>query len=675
MNARDRVNILLVDDQPSKLLTYEAILNTLGENLIKAASGKEALELLLKHEITVVLMDVNMPELDGIELAKIIREHPRFREVAIIFVSAVHLTDLDRLRGYEAGAVDYVSVPVVPEILRAKVAVFVELYRKRREWEQLNSELELRVAERTAELEAAAERLRASEERFRFVAETVPSIVWAAGPDARLTYANRRWAEYCGPATSESLASWPDSALHPDDKERVVAERDRKLQLGEAFDIDARIRRHDGAYRWFVTRAVPRRNENLEVLGWFGITTDVHDQIELSEKLREADRRKDDFLALLAHELRNPLAPLRNAVEIMRLKLFDSDPDLARCRNVIERQVNQLTRLVDDLLDVSRITRGKIKLQMSPLDLAAVVADAVEMSRPLIDARKHELVVQLPETSLTVRGDLVRLTQVIANLLNNAAKYQDDGGRIVLSVTRDGDDATIHVVDHGVGIAAQTLPTVFELFSQVETSVSRAEGGLGIGLSLVRSIVEMHGGSVSATSAGIGSGSQFTVRLRCKEPDLVAVTVSDAMAAPHVAPSGFEILVVDDNQDGAESLAMLLRAKGYSTTLAHDGASALAAASERRPDAILLDIGLPGADGYHICQELRKRGFTKTLIVAVTGYGQDRDRQRSVEAGFDAHLVKPVSLNALLKILSTVRPRSDSGSGRDSVRSIEVAAM
>src|ERR1041385_7103205 len=369
MSHNDKVNILLVDDQPGKLLSYEAILADLGENLIKASSGREALELLLKNDITVVLIDVSMPELDGFELAEIIRGHPRYQKTAIIFVSAVHLTDSDRLMGYERGAVDYVSVPIVPELLRAKVSVFAELYRKRREAEELTRDLEQRVTERTAALEAAIAR-----------------------------------------------------------------------------------------------------------------------QTELADQLRIADRRKDEFLALLAHELRNPLAPLRNAINILQLKESD-DPDVLWCQGVIERQSVQLTRLVDDLLDVSRITLGKIKLRLQPLELASVVARAVETSRPLIDAHRHELIVTLPDGPIRVEGDRARLTQVIANLLNNAAKYQNDGGTIALTVEREASAAVITVRDRGIGISTDMLQEIFELFTQGERTLDRAQGGLGIGLSLVKTVV------------------------------------------------------------------------------------------------------------------------------------------------------------------------------------------
>ena len=538
MSMDDRVNILLVDDQPSKLLSYEAILSDLGENLIKANSGREALDHLLRNDITVVLMDVSMPELDGFELAEIIRQHPRYQKTAIIFVSAVHLSDLDRLKGYESGAVDYVSVPVVPELLRAKVSVFTELYRKTRDSERLTRELERRVAERTAELEEA-----------------------------------------------------------------------------------------------------------------------VTKQIQMAEQLRENDRRKDEFLALLAHELRNPLAPVRNALSILQVK-GSADPDAAWCRDVIERQLKQLTRLVDDLLDVSRITKGKIKLRLERFDLRAVIADAVETSRPLIDAHGHELSVTLPDGPIPVEGDMTRLTQVVANILNNAAKYQNNHGRVELTVTQESGQAVITVRDRGVGIPPEMLSRVFELFAQGERAPDRAQGGLGIGLSLVKNLVELHGGKVEAASDGIGRGSEFTVRIPSLADQPADHTPDQPAKHAPVAVPPRRILVVDDSLDAAESLARLLRLGGHEVRVAHDGRRALEIAHTEQPEVLLLDIGLPGMDGYELCRRVRQQGLGDALIIAMTGYGQERDRRRSKEAGFDTHTVKPVDYAEIMKLLAS---RSNGG--------------
>jgi signal transduction histidine kinase len=532
MTTVEPVKILLVDDQPGKLLSYEAILSPLGEQLIKTGSAREALSELLRNDVAVVLVDVSMPEMDGFELAELIRQHPRYEKTAIIFVSAVHLSDLDRLKGYESGAVDYVSVPVVPQLLRAKVRIFAELYRKTLEAERLNHDLEGRVAERTSELESA-----------------------------------------------------------------------------------------------------------------------IQKQTELSDRLQEADRRKDEFLALLAHELRNPLAPVRNAVEIMRLKNL-GDPELSWCRDVIERQTNQLARLVDDLLDVSRITLGKIRLRLEAICLKDVVAGAVETSRPAIDARRHALTITIPEQPLRIHGDLARLTQVVANLLNNAARYQAEGGKIELRAARQGPNATITVLDEGVGLSPEHMPRLFQLFSQGERSADSGHGGLGIGLSLVKTLVELHGGSVSASSDGPGRGSRFEVHLPVLEEERMPGIVK-AVAGGRGTPQ--RVLVVDDSLDSADSLATLLRMSGHEVFVAHDGEAALHLCATRNPSVVLLDIGLPGMDGYEICRRIRKLGLADALIIAMTGYGQARDRRRSSEAGFDEHTVKPVEVEELTRLISSVR--------------------
>ena len=530
MTAIDPVKILLVDDQPGKLLSYEAILSPLGETLIMTGSAREALSELLRQDIAVVLVDVSMPEMDGYELAELIRQHPRYEKTAIIFVSAVHLSDLDRLKGYESGAVDYVSVPVVPQLLRAKVRIFAELYRKTVEAERLHRELEERVARRTSQLETSTAR-----------------------------------------------------------------------------------------------------------------------QVELSNRLREADRRKDEFLALLAHELRNPLAPVRNALEIMRLKGL-TDPDLTWCREVIERQTVQLTRLVDDLLDVSRITMGKIRLRVESVTIDQVVAGAVETSRPIIDARRHRLSISMPEGPVRVQGDLARLTQVLANLLNNAAKYQAEGGTIELTVTRDREDVVISVRDAGIGLAAGATPKLFRLFSQGERSADAAHGGLGIGLSLVKNLVELHHGSVTAQSDGVGQGSTFVVRLPVEQEDPAEKAPPEASGVLPIAPR--RILVVDDSRDAAESLARLLRIGGHEVLVAHDGEEALELSAATHPSVVLLDIGLPGMDGYEVCRRVRQQGLADAVIIAMTGYGQERDRRRSSEAGFDDHTVKPVEIGELTRLIA-----------------------
>jgi signal transduction histidine kinase len=382
-----------------------------------------------------------------------------------------------------------------------------------------------------------------------------------------------------------------------------------------------------------------------------------------AEELGEADRRKDEFLAMLAHELRNPLAPIRNAVEVLKM-IGPPDARLQRAREMIDRQVKHLARLVDDLLDVSRITTGKVQLRTGPVDLAVVIARAVETSRPLIDSRRHELAVRLPPEALVVEADPIRLAQVVSNLLNNAAKYAEEGGHIELTVGAGRGEAVVRVRDDGMGIAADLLPRVFDLFTQGDRSLARSEGGLGIGLTLVRSLVELHGGRVEGHSEGPGRGSEFVVRLPLKQLQMedcrskIEKTIETASGASNRQPAiGYRqskrVLVVDDNADAAESLAMLLRAEGHEVRTAYDGPAALEAAAVIRPEAVLLDIGLPRMDGYEVARRLRRDvGLKEALLVAVTGYGQEEDRRRVEQAGFDAYLVKPADLAALRELLA-----------------------
>ncbi len=370
------------------------------------------------------------------------------------------------------------------------------------------------------------------------------------------------------------------------------------------------------------------------------------------KQLADADQRKDEFLAMLAHELRNPLAPIRNAVQLLRLKGTTAE-ELPFARDVIDRQLQHMTRLVDDLLDVSRITRGKVVLEKEAVDLATVVERAVEVSRPLIDARKHQLTVHLPPGRILVEADSVRLSQVIANLLNNAAKYTEEGGRIDLVVDKSEADAVIRVRDTGIGIEPSMLSSVFDLFTQAQGSVSRAEGGLGIGLSLVRTLVQMHGGTVTAFSAGLGRGSEFAVRLPLLKETATALS-EQARALPRKDP-GRRILVVDDNVDAAVSLALVLRAFGHDVRTAHDGPAALEEARAHRPEIVLLDIGLPRMSGLEVARRMRgDLALHDVLLVALTGYGQDEDRQRSMQAGFNGHMIKPVDFDTLQSFIARI---------------------
>jgi CheY-like chemotaxis protein len=392
--------------------------------------------------------------------------------------------------------------------------------------------------------------------------------------------------------------------------------------------------------------------------GWVAVVIDVDDRKRIEETLREADRRKDRFLSMLAHELRNPLAGVQNSLQLMQMRGTD-DPLVRQAQEIAQRQTGLLARLVDDLVDVARVTSDKITLRKEPLELAQVITHAAEAARPLLDARGHELSVQLPAEPLHLLADPARLGQILTNLLNNAAKYTDPGGRVTLSAERAGGEVVLRVRDTGVGISAELVPKVFDLFVQADTSLDRSQGGLGIGLTLVKKLAELHGGNVTASSPGPGRGSEFAVCL----PALPALppragTAEPASDTKSGSGNGRRVLVVDDNFDGAESLAMMLRLWGYAVRVAHDGPSALAVAEEWLPEAVLCDIGLPGMDGYEVARRLlRLQGMGAGLLVAVSGYGEQEHQRQARAAGFALHLVKPVLADALLDVLGQLEPR------------------
>jgi PAS domain S-box-containing protein len=414
----------------------------------------------------------------------------------------------------------------------------------------------------------------------------------------------------------------------------------------------------DGSVRPIEDSAAPIKDEKGRTLGVVLVFRDATEKRRIENEIREADRNKDEFLAMLAHELRNPLAPLHNALQILRMRGVDA-ATAERARAMMERQVQHMVRLVDDLLDVSRIMRGKIELHKEPVDVATIIARAVETAQPAIDALGHALEISLPKEPVLVEGDLMRLAQVVSNLLNNAAKYTEQRGRIWLSAERQGEELVLRVRDSGVGISPEFLPRIFDLFVQAEHGVARAQGGLGIGLTLVRRVVEMHGGRVTATSAGKGKGSEFIVRLPALSkggaPRAGAGQEGGGETSPGPSFPCHRILVVDDSTDAADSLATLLRLQGQNVQVAYDGPAALAAAEGFRPELVFLDIGMPGMDGYEVARRLRRQPENeKTLLVALTGWGQKEDRQRSKEAGFDHHLTKPAGAQTLRELLGNL---------------------
>jgi CheY-like chemotaxis protein len=707
----DRANILIVDDRPDKLLVLETILQDLGQNLVVAHSGEEALKRVLEHDFAVILLDVNMPGMDGLETAAFIRGRQRTAHTPIIFVTA-YADEIHTARGYSLGAVDYILAPIVPEVLRSKVKVFVQLHR-------MAHQIQRQAAERVVLAQEQAGRTAAEESilRFSFLAqlgevlersmdldargrELARFVVPFLGDLAALTMVGEHgqiretqisWIDPAQPSTpcgasvgciaSPLFARTIDQVLASGRAETVEIPDGTEASLATstpgsaepgvipigfnpqrmvAFPLRARGRTHGvlllafGAGRKFESTDFSFANDVA------GRASVLLDNASLYKEVRDADRRKNEFLAMLGHELRNPMAPIRYAVQILR-KLNLEEQKRLWSLDVIDRQVKQLARLVDDLLDVSRITRGKIELKVGPVDLTQVVSTAVETSRPLIDSLRHQLSVNLPVESLRVQGDFSRLTQVLANLLNNAAKYTEPGGRIALELARCRSEAMLRVRDSGIGILPENIDRIFELFAQVDRKIDRGQGGLGVGLTLVQRLVRLHGGSIEAHSDGPGCGTEFVVRLPISEGMPASEPTVEPVDAPRqVIP--FRILVVDDNVDSAEAMTASLRIEGHHADVAYDGETAIEKAKNSELDAVLLDIGLPGLSGLDVARVLRTLPQTQhALLIALSGYGQQEDRQRSLEAGLDHHLTKPVdphTLSSLLVSLQSAKRRA-----------------
>lgn len=501
------VHFLIVDDLEENLLSMEALLRRDGLVILKARSGAQALELLLVHDVALALLDVQMPEMDGFELAELMRGTERTKQVPIIFLTAGADDYQRRFRGYGAGAVDFLHKPVETDILKSKAGVFFDLYRQR-------------------------------------------------------------------------------------------------------------------------------------------------------QALQEADRRKDEFLATLAHELRNPLVPIRNGLTL--LPAPEHDATAREVKQMMERQLVHLIRLIDDLLDVSRISQGKIELKKENTTLQAALQAALESSRPLVDAGQHTLSLKVPDAPIPMEGDPTRLAQILSNLLNNAAKYTPTGGKIEVSVTHDADSATVTVADNGIGISRQMQSRIFDLFTQAESGIEHSQGGLGIGLALVKQLVSMHGGTISVQSEGAGKGSTFSLRLPASAQAGNSGDQQTPEATAATAPTR-RILVVDDNIESAKTTGWMLEMMGHVYYLAHDGEEALTAAKKYLPEVILLDIGLPRINGYEVCRTLRRDPrFRNTVFIAQTGWGQQKDRDEARAAGFDHHLVKPLDFQKFSELIADLPQRTNS---------------
>jgi PAS domain S-box-containing protein len=662
-----RARILLVDDRPANLVALEAVLSPLGHHLVLAHSGEEALRRLLREEYALVLLDVQMPGMDGFETARLMKAQARTRYVPIIFVTAISREREHVTRGYAHGAVDYVTKPFEPEILCSKVEVFVELWWRGERIRQ--QEEQLRERDRQAHA-------RRTERRFRELIDVMPLLLWAASPEGRLTHANRAFLEYVGRTLEECAHEGPFRAVHPEDREAAARAWSDALASGQPFETRFRLRRaSDGADAWHLGRAAPERDESGRVTGWIFMALDV-DAEKRGEEMRqlllgrerqaraaaeEAIRAKDEFLAAVSHDLRTPLGAILGWTHILRKGRLGAE-GLPRALDVIERNAHAQAELVEDLLDVSRAVNGKLRLDVRSADPLAAISSAVESMRPAADARRVALAVSPDAPPPVFACDPRRLQQVVWNLVSNAIKFTPAGGHVTVRVGQAGGELEIEVRDDGAGIAPEFLPRVFDRFSQ---GAAGSRGGLGLGLTIVHHVVELHGGTVEARSEGEGKGATFRVRL---PPGVVQAAAGPARAQPsRTAPTpggearidGVRVLLVEDDPDARELLASVLDASGASVVATGSSEEALRAFELEPPQVLVCDIGLPGEDGYALLRRIRalspERGGD-VPAAAITAYAAPEDQRRAFEAGFQRHVAKPFDPGELPAIVAELAP-------------------
>jgi PAS domain S-box-containing protein len=502
----------------------------------------------------------------------------------------------------------------------------------------------------TAQKEAE-KALRTSEKLYRAIGESINYGVWVCDRQGRNVYASESFLQLIG-FTQEQCSNfgWAE-ALHPDEAGATIEAWEEAVRTGAVWYREHRVRGHNGQYHAVLAQGVPIRGEDGDISGWAGINLDIGRLKSTEEALRLADRRKDEFLATLAHELRNPLAPVRHAVKVLESKALKAEQD-QWARDVISRQVRRMALLLDDLLDVSRITQGRLDLKIETVSLNSIIEAAVETARPLIDTKHHQLTVELPIEPVMLRVDPLRVSQSLSNLLTNSAKYMDEHGQIILCAALSSEEITLSVRDTGIGIETEALAGLFEMFSQVRSAIARSDGGLGIGLALVKGLVQLHGGSIDARSAGAGLGSEF--RLRLPRSVVVPLTLETQQGLPAQSgqTSGHQVLLADDNRDAADSLAMLLEMNGYRVKVGYNGEEALQLARQSLPSVMILDIGMPDITGFEVARRVRKEPWGRDVyLIAVTGWGQKEDKARAIAAGFDHHLTKPVDPDEVGNVL------------------------
>ena len=704
-----RAAILMVDDRPANLIALEATLAPLGHRMVCATSGRDALRALLAEEFALILMDVQMPDLDGFETAALIRAHPRTAQTPIIFITAIHGDPPHAFKGYAQGCADYLQKPFDPTILRSKVGVFVDLFLREKRLEAQTIELHSREREAVR---------RDSERRVQRLVDAMPLCLWALRPDGTMYYCNRAWTEYSGLSVEKSGPHHASHVVHPEDLERVAPLWAASFARGEAFDAEGRLRRaSDGSFRWHVGRAIPERDENGVVTGWIITAADVESQKKAEdeyargvvrerqarEEAEAANRAKDEFLATLSHELRTPLSAMVGWTRMLRTG--NLTPEKAqKALETIERNAKAQAVLIEDILDVSRIITGKLRLEIQAMDPGAIARAAVDSVRPAADAKGILLEVSIAALPPSFRGDPSRLQQIIWNLLSNAIKFTPSGGHVALAIegmrpTADpGHTGAVRVTvrDDGRGIDPRFTPFIFERFRQFDSTSKRAHGGLGLGLAIVRHLVELHGGTIGVESAGEGKGATFTAMLpSARDADGVPVETTSSrsritatMPAPMPANgavpggaregrgegpgdvgadlAGVRVLLVDDEPDARELLAEVLGQYGATVVAVASAEEAMQALRADPPTVLLSDIGMPGEDGYALIRRVRALPAAaggNTPAAALTAYARSEDARRALACGFLRHVVKPIQPAALATL---VRELADVARARQS---------
>ena len=648
--AEATASILLVDDRPANLLALEAILDPLEQRLVKANSGEEALKRIREEDFAVILMDVRMPEMDGLRAIELIKQREESARIPIILLSAVAIDSSDIAGGYALGAVDFILKPFEPEILRSKVSVFVDLYLKEA------------MIKRQAELLRQREREafeRRSEQRFRALMDALPECVWAVRSDKQFYYRNKIAAEYLGALEDEPVSYARLLAqVHPEDKGVLDSEWEAATSAECDATFQVRLKRHrDSEFAWFLFRIVPLR-ESEKVTGWIVAATDIDAQHRALQQAEAANRMKEEFLAIVSHELRNPLNAIKVWTHLLRQGTLDPKKK-EKAMETIERNVDLQTSLIEDILDLSSIVRGKLKLTLRPQLLAPIVEAALAAVRPGAEAKGVELEYECEAQTVAVSADAERLQQVFWNLLSNAVKFTPREGKVIVRVSRQEHQAVVTVRDTGQGISADFLPYVFDRFRQAEGPYTRINGGLGLGLAIVRQLVELHGGNVTAQSEGVDQGATFSISLPAREKAAEPYLEGHDDKGRATILRDLSVLVVEDQVDSREALAEGLESFGARVKTASSVKDALLCLEKETPSLMISDIAMPLADGFELIRKVRERIPSEQMpAIAITGLSRPAERVRAIAAGFQACLSKPASLELLSESIQrlTARP-------------------